>query len=308
MPKLTALQVAVGVIKNSAGEVLISQRAKTAHQGGLWEFPGGKLEENESAEQALKRELQEELGIVVQHCQPLITIRHDYADLSVLLIVFLVDNFTGVAIGREHQAIKWVLASELNNDAFPEANKTIITATQLPPVYPIINAHTLGECQQQFTRCIKKAYGLVQLRAKQLSASDLQIFLREALPLCERHQLSLLINSAMPVVADYPHRHLTSADLMALTQRPNLSGLIGASCHHLTELKHAESIGLDFAVIAPVLATATHPETLPLGWQTIEQWLKFVNIPVYALGGMNLSHLSLARSIGAQGVSGIRGF
>ena len=302
------LQVAVGVIKNSTGDILISQRAKSAHQGGLWEFPGGKLEANETAQQALKRELQEELAIIVEHCQPLITINHDYSDLSVLLTVFLVDEFTGIAIGCENQAIKWVLATKLNQYSFPEANKAIIMAAQLPSYYPIINTNSLTECQQQLLHCIQQDYSLVQLRAKQLSANDLQIFLAYAQPLCKQHQLRLLINSAMPVTDGYPHRHLTSADLMALTQRPKLSGLVAASCHNLIELKQAQLMDLDFAIIAPVLATTTHPDTLPLGWEIIKQWLKQVNIPVYTLGGMQLNHLNLTNSMGGQGISGIRVF
>jgi len=84
------LQVAVGVVKNNEGQVLISLRDKFLHQGGLWEFPGGKIESEETAEQALVRELKEELAISVLAATPLITIKHQYPDLSVQLNVFLV--------------------------------------------------------------------------------------------------------------------------------------------------------------------------------------------------------------------------
>jgi 8-oxo-dGTP diphosphatase len=77
------LQVAVGVVKNATGQVLISLRDKALHQGGLWEFPGGKIEANETVEQALARELKEELDITVLATTLLITINHQYPDLAV---------------------------------------------------------------------------------------------------------------------------------------------------------------------------------------------------------------------------------
>jgi 8-oxo-dGTP diphosphatase len=122
------LQVAVGVIKNTAGQVLISLRDESLHQGGLWEFPGGKIESGESAEQALARELKEELNIDVITATPLITVKHQYPDVSVQLNVFLVEQFSGDAKSCEGQPFKWVNPAELANHAFPVANQPIITA------------------------------------------------------------------------------------------------------------------------------------------------------------------------------------
>lgn len=120
------LIVAVGVIQNEAGQILISKRADDVHQAGLWEFPGGKLETGETARDALKRELLEELGIYVIRAKPLLKISHQYDDLAVLLDVFMVTDFDGEACGMEQQAIKWVDRLALNDFSFPEANKRII--------------------------------------------------------------------------------------------------------------------------------------------------------------------------------------
>ncbi|HIF54036.1 MAG TPA: NUDIX domain-containing protein, partial [Methylococcaceae bacterium] len=90
MSSASALHVAVGVVKNATGHILIALRHDTAHQGGLWEFPGGKVEAGESVEQALSRELKEELNISVQKMMPLIKVRHQYSDLKVLLDVWTV--------------------------------------------------------------------------------------------------------------------------------------------------------------------------------------------------------------------------
>ena len=122
------LHVAVGVILNEARQILITQRAPGSHQGGLWEFPGGKVESGESLEQALSRELQEELGIVVGRTSPLLQVEHDYGDKAVLLDVSVVWEFSGRARGEEGQAMAWVVLADLANYEFPVANKPIISA------------------------------------------------------------------------------------------------------------------------------------------------------------------------------------
>jgi 8-oxo-dGTP diphosphatase len=122
------VHVAVAVIINSDGHILIAKRPEHVHQGGLWEFPGGKVEAGESLELALKRELQEELGIELQACEPLLEIHHDYPDKQVFLEVCSVTAFSGEAYGREQQPIRWVSAASLSEYDFPVANQPIIEA------------------------------------------------------------------------------------------------------------------------------------------------------------------------------------
>ena len=123
----TEVKVAAGVIERD-GQVLVTQRAAKAHQGGLWEFPGGKLESGESAEQALIRELAEELNIQVTQQAPLIEISHDYGDKQVRLFVSVVRAFEGEPQGMEGQPMQWVAAADLNTLSFPAANLPIIQA------------------------------------------------------------------------------------------------------------------------------------------------------------------------------------
>ena len=123
---MTRLHVAVGVICNTQGMVLISQRHADSHQGGLWEFPGGKVEAGESVEQALARELHEELGISIGRVRPLMDIHHDYSDKAVHLDVWLVEDFSGRASAREGQPLCWVTPEDLRDYTFPAANTPIV--------------------------------------------------------------------------------------------------------------------------------------------------------------------------------------
>src|SRR5690606_2777302 len=115
----------------------ISLRPAHAHQGGLWEFPGGKVDADEDAFAALARELDEELGIAITSARPLIRIPHSYPDRQVLLDVWRVSSFVGTPYGREGQRIAWVAPAKLDASVFPAANGPIVTAARLPDRYLI---------------------------------------------------------------------------------------------------------------------------------------------------------------------------
>ena len=126
MNKNSIIHVVVGVLLNDNHEVLIALRSAASHQGGFWEFPGGKVEEGESVECALNREFEEELGISVQACTELTQIKHEYADKSVMLDVWRIEKFSGIPQGREGQVIEWRALSKLRAVDFPKANERII--------------------------------------------------------------------------------------------------------------------------------------------------------------------------------------
>ena len=304
------LHVAVGVIKDNENRVLISKRADDAHQGGLWEFPGGKVEEGETVFKALKRELLEELGLNVHCASPLIKIYHHYPDLSVLLDVFEIDEFSGTARGFEGQQIKWQPANRLDEHDFPAANKAIIKAAQLPRCYAILDDSNHSALLTNLQKILANHITLIQARLKNSSALQIERFLEKAIPLCKQYQAQLLINSALinadKIKAD--GLHLTSCDLMALSKRPDIEGLIAASCHNLEQLQQAEKMGVDFVVLAPVLPTLTHPDAEPLGWERFSKWVEQVNLPVFALGGLSMNDMQTAQMAGAQGIAAIRAF
>lgn len=127
-----SVHVAVGVITsfNELNQTIyfLTKRHKNAHQGGKWEFPGGKVEKGETVAQTLARELKEEVDIDVLSCEPLLTINHDYGDKKVCLEVFVVNHFTGEPCAQEGQEQSWFTLNELTGLDFPKANEAIITS------------------------------------------------------------------------------------------------------------------------------------------------------------------------------------
>jgi len=127
---IAAVRVVAGVLRDEHGRVLIAQRPAGKHMAGYWEFPGGKIVPGESSEQALGRELAEELGVSLRRCHPLLQLRHDYTDRVVELEVFEVDDYAGEPTALEAQSLKWVAAAELGGQALLPADRPIVEALE----------------------------------------------------------------------------------------------------------------------------------------------------------------------------------
>ncbi|QSX34003.1 8-oxo-dGTP diphosphatase MutT [Shewanella avicenniae] len=119
------VHVAVGVIIRNQ-QILLAKRHGHLHQGGKWEFPGGKVESGEKVTDALVRELQEEIGITAITTSPFMTLSYDYPEKQVYLDIHLVTEFTGTECGAEGQEIGWFTVAQLVNLPFPDANKPIV--------------------------------------------------------------------------------------------------------------------------------------------------------------------------------------
>ena len=126
---LPQLHVAVGVIVKQQ-QVLLALRSASQHQGGKWEFPGGKVEPGETVAAALTRELQEELAITVTKAEPFMLLKHSYPERQVTLDIWLVTAFTGKPEGLEGQPLQWVNIADLANIQFPDANQPIVQKLQ----------------------------------------------------------------------------------------------------------------------------------------------------------------------------------
>ena len=124
---LPTLNVVAGIVWNHQHEILISKRLSHKPLGNLWEFPGGKIETNENAFEALCRELFEEVGLIVHQAVPFFKNNHQYSDRYIIFECWEIKNYEGEAHGKEGQEIRWVKIPDLQNYDFPSANLDILT-------------------------------------------------------------------------------------------------------------------------------------------------------------------------------------
>lgn len=310
------VHVAVAVIKNENGQYFIAKRHEDSHQGNLWEFPGGKVENNETVINALKRELFEEIGITLLQASPLIQIHHDYEDKSVLLDVWLVDMFDGKAFGKEGQKTCWVKQDDLSLYEFPAANLPILKAIELPDRYMITGKfkdekELLTRIQSSLERNIK----LIQFRTQGLTEEIYFDYANKIYQLCEKTGAKLLLNTSVENYKKYEADkfshglHLNAKEIgFFTTGKFSPEVLISTSTHNYDEIKLAEKKKIDLIMLSPVNETMSHPDVIPLGWEKFKQIVEKTKTPVYALGGMTENKMNEAKINGAQGIAAIGEF
>jgi 8-oxo-dGTP diphosphatase len=122
--------VAAGILCDAEGRILIAERLGGGPFRGLWEFPGGKIADDESAAEALSRELAEELGIEVTACASFMNLRHEYDDRIVTIEFFIVSEWVSEPVGREGQALRWVPRERLDASELLPADVPVVEALQ----------------------------------------------------------------------------------------------------------------------------------------------------------------------------------
>lgn len=304
------VEVAAAVLQRPDGSFLLAQRPPGKAYAGYWEFPGGKIEPDESAAAGLARELHEELGIDATCIYPWLTRDYDYEHALVRLRFFRVTAWTGELHGRENQAFAWQHADAINVAPLLPANAPILRALALPTFYGVTNAAQVGT--DAFLRRLDVALNaglqLIQVREKSLAGEALVDFASHVVRAARAHGARVLVNGDPSLAArcGADGVHLTAAALMQLRERPD-SNMVGASCHDRRELEAAVGLGVDFAVVGPVQSTATHPGAKAVGWQGFSELVADNPLPVYAIGGLARPDLEDAWRAGAHGIAAIRG-
>lgn len=308
------VQVTVGILQRNAnvfstGEFLMASRPDGKGWAGWWEFPGGKVEVGESPEQALIRELQEELGVTPTQTQAWLTrhfdypATHDSVAKTVQLHFYFVTEWQGELTPREGQQLSWQSASNMSVSPVLPANLPIMHALALPPIYAISHMAEMGETAflAALELQLKQGLRLIQIREKQLNVVDLTNFVAKVQLLAKAYAVKIFLNADIVLAQklSVDGVHLSSEMLMNCQVKPD-GLMIAASCHHLAEIAHAEKLGVDFVVISPVNATKSHQAATPLGWQAFEHLVQNCKVPVYALGGMQKTDLPLALQAGAR--------
>lgn len=309
LEKPKVVEVAAAVLQRPDGSFLLAQRPADKIWAGYWEFPGGKVEAGETAHDALIRELHEELGIEVVTAYPWLTRVFTYPHATVRLSFFRVTQWRGELYPHEGQQFSWQRATEVTVTPVLPANAPILRALELPPLYAISNAAELGveqfliKLQAQLDAGLR----LIQLREKHLSRDELRELAQRVVALAHARGATVLISGdvalAQQVGADGVQ--LTSTQLAEFSERPTVDWC-GASCHSVQELRRAEALGCDFAMLSPVLPTKSHPGAAHLGWDNFAFIAAGSSMPVYALGGLARADMDTAWQQGAHGIALLR--
>lgn len=315
VPKM--IEVAAGVLTDARDRVLLVQRLPGKHLAGLWEFPGGKLEPGETVEQALARELREELGIEALSFAPVISIPWHYPAKAIRLHALRVTAWHGEPRAQEGNPLRWTALHDIDPAVMPPADAPILAALRLPPLYAITPEKG---SESFFARYCEPGSAtpkndsdpgsVLQLRLPDANRDTVRDIARDLLIANPALRSRLLLNHDVELARELGVGvHLGAAQLHDLNERPLPPGMwVGASCHDGNELALAARIGVDFATLSPVRKTASHPDAQPLGWERFAQLVADACVPVYALGGVGPEDLERARAVGAQGVAGIRAF
>ena len=294
-------------------EFLLARRPPGKVYADYWEFPGGKVEAGETLRQALDREIAEELGIGIDRAWPWLSCEFTYPHARVRLKFFRVTSWHGEIVPLEHTGIVWMKPGVAVPVApLLPANAPILRALELPPIYALTHAAGNG-IESELARLEKALAGglrLIQVRDKTLSASERLRLARGVMALARDHgEACVLINDDEELAHEVGAHglHLSSGRLLQLRQRPPFAR-VAASCHNTEELAHAAALGLDFAVLGPVLPTMSHPEVSGMGWDEFARLIERSPLPVFALGGMQPERLETAREKGAHGIALLRGW
>jgi 8-oxo-dGTP diphosphatase len=309
-PGRRRIAVVAAVLQQPDGRFLLAQRPQGKVYAGYWEFPGGKVEPAESPLQALQRELHEELGIEVTEAWPWLIREFDYEHADVRLHFFRVRGWRGELHGREAQAFAWQRIDAIEVSPLLPANGPILKALAIPETYGITGFTPDRQVQglAAVDAALRRGLRLIQVRGRDWPAEAFAGYARKIVSRAHAAGAKVLINGDEELAqrSGADGVHLTSRQLFERPSRPPLP-LVGASCHNLEELRRAEALGADFAVLGPVLPTPTHPDAQPLGWAGFSASVADTRIPVFALGGLQEGDRAQALASGAHGLAMIRG-
>ncbi|ERL55049.1 NUDIX domain-containing protein [Psychrobacter aquaticus] len=354
------VNVAIAVIYHKE-QYLLGFRHAAQHQGNRYEFVGGKIDTNESAEQAVIREVAEETGIAIQDntMVKLGRLHHDYGDKQVSLAVYKIEltaaqykQHKPCQHGLEGQALAWVDKGDLLAGKYhlPAANKTILTWLSLPTniaiTYPLahFSAHPdPAAAWLQYHQETLAADTWIYIRIKDTGAKNLAAQLMDIRPDIlaivpeqdERQSLTTEDSTKMPDVnasEQIVANHLTHAALMqwfdgnfdsnkdafASDQLLSHDRPLIVSCHDIASIRAANKLAnlrlqqvlppVIAAFLSPILATQTHPNTEPLGWESWSVLAQLADMPIIGLGGLSPAMIDQVLAHGGVSVAGIREF
>ncbi|TCB51444.1 NUDIX domain-containing protein [Acinetobacter sp. ANC 4779] len=292
------IHIAIGILLHQ-DKVLVGWREAKQHQGNKHEFPGGKVEEAESPLAACRREIYEEVGIELQDWHAFDVIRHEYDDVIVNLHLFHAIVPTAL-LNEIQQPWTWYSRDELLSLNFPKANQAMIKRLYWEHQIKISDQLSALE-QLHLDQLMYWRVEGTQAQIIEISNLSVEKLSKLIVNIDLYQQLNSIQQQAISAI------HLKQSQLLSLMQGDLISGKrYIAACHDLVSINQAQKIGCDAILLSPVVATETHPDARVLGWEQFKVLASQVEIPVFALGGMQAGDLMTAQQQGAYGIAGIR--
>lgn len=292
------IDVAIAILLHQ-NNVLVGWREAKQHQGNKHEFPGGKVEQGETPLAACRREIYEEVGIGLHDWHAFDVIEHEYDDVIVNLHLFHAIVPTAL-LNEIQQPWTWYSREELLDLNFPKANLSIIQRLYWPHQIKI-SAQLDDLAQLKQDQLLYWRVEGIQQQLTELAGRSVEHLPRLIVNVDIFEQLSSIQQQAISAI------HLKQSQLMALKPGDlTLGKRYIAACHDLASMQQAQQIGCDAILLSPVLPTATHPDAVALGWEQFKAWVSQVDIPVFALGGMQAGDLATAKEQGGYGIAGMR--
>ena len=309
-------RIAIGVVKNKKQQVLLAKRKAGTHLEGFWEFPGGKLEGNESFKIALRRELFEELGVDIYVMSKILEMQHQYSDRNLHFQIYEITEFSGEIQAKENQQLQWVDSHNIKQLNFPSANKAIIDALFMPHQYMIADEDVFGSnLLSSVQKQLQLGISFIQYRSSHADKKSYVALAKELRDLCAEYNAMLISNCDLQWVEEINPQgiHLNSTRMkeVYMDYSKGLSQpfeYFSASCHSKDEVEMANQLKVRCQLIGPVNKTKTHANINGIGWSSFSHLCFLANSPVYALGGMNPNEYQNAIVHGAQGFAAIRAF
>ena len=302
------VEVAVSVLRDAQGRVLLAERTARQVAAGFWELPGGKIDPGETAAQAAARELREEIGVQAQRFEPWFVHEHAFPTRRVRLHLFRVTQWAGTPHGHEGQRLAWVDPGSPQVAPLLPSNTRALAVLGLPPALAVSRASEGEGCalflQRTLPALLARGVRLLLVREPRLAPAQLVQFTRRIVEAGRGRGLRVLL-AGTPLAARQAGAsgvYSSAQQLRALAARPD-AALWGVSCHGEADLHRAQALGADFTVISPVKPSAAHPHHTPLGWLGFDRLAAAAALPAYAQGGLAAADLDDARRHGAAGVA-----
>lgn len=301
---------AVGVMQQADDQVLLAERPVGKPWSGYWEFPGGKVELGETAEEALCRELKEELGVTVTKLYPWITRTFDYPAKydagklvseakTVKLSFFIVTEWLGVPRGLENQTLKWQSPFNMQVEPMLPANSPIFAALQLPKKAMLATLSTLHQARffNELAAVLNAGVRMIIVRDAQHDEIAFTKIVEKMMVMLKPYAAKVMIehdNTDGKIQVD--GQHYSAQALHAITKK-NQKILTGATCRDVNDLNQAAKLGLDYVLYSP--ARMGQQE---IDWPRFAEAIRDYAIPTYVLGEITGESFAHARSYGAHGI------